>query len=207
LQTFTGGKSDSEIILRLMTAPEESNPAWKKQKGIAAEWKLFAGQQLGLKAGSKDLPDVRQELWRYVLFSEFAYDLPIPLPPAFASIPRGAAPQRKLIMDLCQTLRKRKDWEELYVERAEAVDEELGLSEQFARETDLGEIITFAFEDNTYFHRFINDILTNKLAEAARDWSAVQGNIWEGHDPPACGQLAGRPVRRRTTQIRRKSNG
>lgn len=189
LQTLTGGKSgvtrsDAEIVLALMTATPDLAAAWKKQKGIATEWKTFAKQQLGLKASSgSNLTDVQEELWRYVLFSEFVYDLPVQLPAQFANVPRGGEAQRKLLLELGQTLRQRKDWEDLYVEQAEKVDEGLGLSDVFAQETDLGEIITFAFEDNTYFHRYINDILAGKPDEAAREWSAVQGNIWEGHDP------------------------
>lgn len=189
LQTLTGGKSgvtrsDAEIVLALMTASPDLAKEWKKQKGIAAEWKTFAKEQLGLKASSGPvLSDVQEELWRYVLFSEFVYDLPVPLPAQFANVSRGAEAQRKLILELGQTLRQRKGWEELYVDRAGKVDEDLSLSDVFSQETDLGEIITFAFEDNTYFHRYITDILAGKLAEAAQEWSAVQGNIWEGHDP------------------------
>lgn len=189
LQTLTGGKSgvtrsDAEMVLTLMTASPDLATAWKKQKGIAAEWKTFAKERLGLKASSGSaLPDVQEELWRYVLFSEFVYDLPIPLPAQFTNVPRGGEAQRKLMLELGQTLRQRKGWEELYVEKAGKVDEDLGLSDVFAQETDLGEIITFAFEDNTYFHRYITDILAGKLVEAAQEWSAVQGNIWEGHDP------------------------
>ncbi|QRQ99505.1 PglZ domain-containing protein [Dyadobacter sandarakinus] len=189
LQTLTGGKSggtrsDAEMVLAIMTGSPDMATAWKKQRGITAEWKTFAKQQLGLKASSGSaLPDVQEEIWRYVLFSEFVYDLPVPLPVQFANVPRGGENQRKLILELGQTLRQRKGWEELYVENAGKVDEDLGLSEVFAQETDLGEIITFAFEDNTYFHRYINDILAGKLAEAAEEWSLVQGNIWEGHDP------------------------
>ena len=194
LQTFVGGKtgaagarttrSDAEIILKLLTAPPESGADWKKQKGIATEVKTFAKQQLGLKLTSgSGLTDVQQELWRFVLFSEFVYDLPVPLPGTFASVARGGEAHHKLIMELGDTLRQRKDYQELYVERANAVDAELGLSEQFARETNLGTIITFAFEDNTYFHRYLTDILAGNRAEAAQEWLAVQGNIWEGQDP------------------------
>lgn len=180
LQTVTGGQSDGEILQALLMTTDEA--AWKAAKGVGAEWKTFARQTLGLKTAASALPTVRNELWRFLLFSEFAYDLPptTPLPAELGTVPRGGETQRKLVLTVCDALRHRTGWEATYRQRAEDVDAELGLSDYFGREADLGDIITFAFEENTFLHRYLTATLQGNAEEAARHLRAAEDSPWQG---------------------------
>ena len=44
---------------------------------------------------------IADELWRYVLFSEFAFDLPVPMPEALQGVPHAPDAARSVIEDVC----------------------------------------------------------------------------------------------------------
>jgi hypothetical protein len=48
---------------------------------------------------------IANELWRFLLFSEFVFDLPEALLAAPADIPHAPVPARPLVEDLCDRLR------------------------------------------------------------------------------------------------------
>ena len=52
----------------------------------------------------------------------------------------------------------------------------------FKNEHQLGEIITFAFEDNTYFYHFTDLLKSGKTSEAKGIISRIKENIWLHHD-------------------------
>ena len=103
-----------------------------------------------------------------VLYSEFVHDLPVELPKQLKDVPVAQSSTSQLIMEVCSQLRKRKDVEEIYVEQAKRVSEELSLPKLFAKESDLGAINTFAFEDTTFFNAFKEQLISSNLDEAER---------------------------------------
>lgn len=186
LRSLTGGQSVDELLTAVLLAPADGtlSAAWRKQKGMAAEWKEFAKAVLGWKTtGGAAFGEVQRDLWRFLLFSEFAYDLPRPLPAELASVPRGGAGARELVLRLCETLRQRRDVMARYRQWADETDTQLQLSQRFAGETELGEIITFRFEDNTYLYRFLAQELAGELEAADRTRRLSEDTIWKSHDP------------------------
>ena len=82
---------------------------------------------LGLKTRGKTWSAIGDELWRFVLFSEFVFDLPEELPAGLQDVPRAAASAQPLIEDICERLRSDRRTQNIYIERAEAIEAELDL--------------------------------------------------------------------------------
>jgi hypothetical protein len=181
LQTLTGGKSEKEIILALLAPNTKQEEALSKDKTWYKEYKEIAGI-IGLQTKERNYKAVQDQLWRFLLFSEFVFDLPIDVPASLKPIPMAKPSSRSLVLEICRSLRNNKHCEEFYIEKAEEIAKQLGLSDMFKNEHELGEIITFAFEDNTYFYHFIKLLDNSKIEEAKDVITRVKDNIWLHHD-------------------------
>ena len=89
----------------------------------------------------------RALLARYVLWSEFAFDLPGDLPDALAHLPRADESYREHIYAIGGRLRDTGSYREAYIELAQRVEQELQLASHFARVAELGQRDTFAFQE------------------------------------------------------------
>lgn len=83
--------------------------ALKAQEGWSDEAREFlkATMSLSVKTRGKTWNAIAEELWRYVLFSEFVFDLPVPLPEALKGVPNIPDNPRLAIQAgsvLCQTI-------------------------------------------------------------------------------------------------------
>jgi hypothetical protein len=118
-------------------------------------------------------------LWRYLLFSEFVFDLPITLPDALEKVPKADQKHKKVILDICDHIRNRKYIEETYIDRANRISAALNFEEHFKNAKDLGAIVTFSFEDNTYFNNFIDHLLAGEFNKAGYLLQPNQSNqVW-----------------------------
>ncbi|MBN0394515.1 PglZ domain-containing protein, partial [Pseudomonas aeruginosa] len=79
------------------------------------------------------------ELWRYVLFSEFVFDLPVALPDTLKGVPHAPMEARPIVEDVCDRLRSDPKSRAAYIERAEAIEAELNLTDLCGAIEDLGE--------------------------------------------------------------------
>ena len=131
--------------------------ALKAQEGWLPEAKLLFQSALGLqlKTRSKSWQPVAEELWRFLLYSEFVFDLPCPLPAALADVPCAPDAARPLVEDLCERLRSDRRIDSLYIERAEAIELALALPTVCRELTDLGVRDTFPFEERSFFGQAI----------------------------------------------------
>lgn len=181
LQTITGGKSEKEILHDLMVPSESQLAKLTKDKTWLGEWKKLAAL-IGLVTNAKKYEDVREELWRFMLFSEFVFDLPIDLPQKLKTTPVAKASSKNLVLELVRSIRNNKACEEIYIEKAEAIEKQLDLRREFEGETNLGEIATFAFEDNTYFNHFFQMLKSGDTSKAQAIIQKNKENIWPRHD-------------------------
>jgi hypothetical protein len=181
LQTLTGGKSEKEILLVLMTADEIQSAKLTKDKTWLKEYKRLA-QYLGIDSIAKNFEQVNDELWRVMLISEFVFDLPIQLPSKLQSVTKVKEEHKSLVFDLLKRIRNNKFCELIYIEKANKTEKQFGLAQEFKNETDLGEIVTFSFEDNTYFNQFVCLLQDNKLGAAETIIENNKENIWPQHD-------------------------
>ena len=151
LQTLTGVDSAAEIIVALLVPTPEQQEKLKAGDAWLAEAKGLLGEQLGfvLRTKAKKWEVMAEEFWRFVLFSEFAFDLPSGLPESLASIPRAKAGAEPLIYRVGDTLRQEKHHAS-YIARADRVGAELALEERMRDVSDLGKRDTFAFEERGF---------------------------------------------------------
>ena len=129
----------------------KQSPHWRK------ELQSLVSKTLGLTL-PEDLTSVdelRYILWRFLLFSEFAADLPVPLPPALSGVGKAAPKYHRFVLDLCATLRDRTSTQQTYEEFANRVAEELGLDAHCGDMEDLGALDTFAFEERCFINRLL----------------------------------------------------
>jgi hypothetical protein len=75
------------------------------------------------------LESIREHLGRYVLFSEFALDLPGTLPEQLAAVPRAAGQYRQAVYSLCERMRGSDDTRDGYTSLAGDVEKALRLPE------------------------------------------------------------------------------
>ena len=86
---------------------------------------------LTLKTRVKTWESIADELWRFVLFSEFVFDLPGSLPLSLADVPQAETHAKPLIEDLCDRIRNDRRTQSLYIDRAEEIEKELDLVNLF----------------------------------------------------------------------------
>lgn len=187
LEQLTGGKSFAEITVGLLAQTECADLKWN------AEWKKFAGIHFpGLIAEGPTLHDIQGKLWSYLLFSEFVFDLPEPLPDSLKSVPIAQEASKENIYLICDKLRNLKNLRETYVRMANKTTQTLHLDVLFAKAKHLGERVTFAFENHVEYARFIESIKIGNLEQAESILRKNQQDVWfeEDKDVAAFWQLA-----------------
>jgi hypothetical protein len=120
------------------------------------------------------------ELWRFLLFSEFVFDLPGVLPDALAGVPRAPAEVRLLVEGLCERLRSDLRTRAIYIERAEAIEAEMSLPEVCARIEDLGQKDTFPFEERTFLRQAIDGLLRDDTDRTRALLNRHARSVWIG---------------------------
>lgn len=89
LRTLLKASSRSEILVAFLSPSEPQRQALTQDKAWVAEFRQFVAATLAFKPKSKSEQwAVRsEELWRLLLFSEFAFDLPCALPEELKTVP------------------------------------------------------------------------------------------------------------------------
>ena len=153
LRTVLSAGSSKEILRALLFATEDQKDGLKRSEGWTAEAKSLFESVLGFrpKTRAKAWKAIADELWEFLLFSEFAFDLPGDLPPALAPVPRAKDSAKPVVFDLCDEIRNDIRNVSVYVGRAREVQAKFGLESAFRNEEALGERDTFPFEERKYF--------------------------------------------------------
>ncbi len=118
-----------------------------------SEAKALFQAAIGMKplTRGKTWSSLADELWRYLLFSEFAFDLPCQLPDSLRDVPCASLDAQPLVEDLCDRLRNDRRTQTTYIERAESIEKDLGLASLCHGIVDLGIRDTFPFEERSFF--------------------------------------------------------
>ncbi|GHT91725.1 PglZ domain-containing protein [Betaproteobacteria bacterium] len=174
-------ESVREILEALLAPSANQTQALKGQEGWEQEARDFLRATLGLsvKTRSKTWSALADELWRYVLFSEFVFDLPVALPDALEGVPHAPTEARPIIEDVCDRLRNAPTSRAHYIERAEAIEGELNLTELCGAIEDLGERDTFPFEERTFLRTAIKGIVAGATDATREELSRHQSSVWQ----------------------------
>jgi hypothetical protein len=153
LRALLGAESPRDIIFALLVPDQRQAAALKGDDTWIGEVRDLLAATLGLKLKTRgrSLDLVAGELWRFLLFSEFAFDLPVPLPPALADVPHAPDSAKTIVEDLCDRLRGTSRSRSIYVEKAEDIEAELHLAERCTGILNFGERNTFPFAERAHF--------------------------------------------------------
>ena len=182
LKSGLNASSSAEILMAMLVPSETQLNFLKSDKTWGKDLKAFSKNVLGVTLQKQKFESVSEELWNLVLYSEFVHDLPIDLPKQLKDVPITQSTTSQLIQDVCTQLRKRKDVEEIYVEQAKRISEELSLPKLFAKESNLGVINTFAFEDTSFFNAFRDNLISGDLNGAESILNQSIDSIWSTYD-------------------------
>jgi len=180
LEGIFGTAEVSRILPAFLVPTDEAAKKLDGSSDWCAELHRLVQQTLGMKMNAKvtNPATMRDKLWRYLLFSEFAHDLPGDLPAALADMPRAKGAQASFSTSLCHGLRNDHDTREAYRERANAVEEELNLPELCRSITDLGDTDTFGFEERRFLQRASKAIEASEWPLAAKILATHKRSLW-----------------------------
>ena len=139
LRTILKVESAVEILVSFLSPSPEQKGILEKDDSWIPEFHDFAETTLGLtlKTMSKKWSKINQEVWRYVLYSEFAFDLPDELPADLKDVPRASASFKDLIYSVCEALRTSEKHQEIYMDMANMVATDLQLAERMKDKKEL----------------------------------------------------------------------
>ena len=182
LQTVLGVESAREILASLLAPNEQQRASFKAQDAWVAEAKELLQGAIGLKllTRAKSWEPIADELWRFLLFSEFVFDLPAELPSTLATVPRALPEARPLVEDLCERLRSDRRTQALYIERAEAIERDMGLDAACRAIADLGVRDTFPFEERSFFAQAVDALKRDNVDRLRGLLGRHTQSIWAG---------------------------
>lgn len=180
LKTMLGVESAKETLCCFLVPTSECRNALDADMSWQAEMRKFLQANLGMSLKTKSVKSVTmaEEIWRFLLFSEFVFDLPESLPESLMQVPRAEGGTETLVYSVCDSLRGTDTTQLAYMERADRVAEDLKLFERAAHLSDLGERDTFAFEERLYLGLFSKAAMANDLELAGRISTQRKQSIW-----------------------------
>lgn len=173
-------ESSPEIVSALMVPDENQKSELLGNEAWAAEAKQLFDQVLGLTLTTrgKKWKSISEELWRFVLFSEFVFDLPGELPESLAGVPKAHSAAKPIIESLCDGLRQDLRKQENYIHYAEQIECDLDLVAVCQSVNDLGVRDTFPFEERTFLQVAIKAIESNDLSSLPAILTQRKASIW-----------------------------
>lgn len=175
-------ESTRDILFSLLVPSDVQQSALKANENWVTEAKELLKASIGLvlKTRGKTWSAIAEELWRFVLFSEFVFDLPESLPAQLADVPRASDAAEPLVADICERLRSDRRTQAAYIERAESVEAELDLKASCGGIVDLGERDTFPFEERTFLHQAMDALQRDDTDKVRHILSRHAQSVWTG---------------------------
>jgi hypothetical protein len=184
LQELLDAEGPKEMLANFLCADAELTKKLKNSAHWIKDFKDLSQRILGLKLeGQKsEVEDLQATLWRYLLVSEFAADLPVSLPAALDSVAIAGKAQEPFVRSLCQSLRDHMKSQPAYEESANRVTKELGLDQLCRDIKDFGRLDTFSFEERSFLQRFAELIATGDYEMAEQFVIQRQESFWVQRD-------------------------
>ncbi len=185
LRATLKAESSLDILTTLLAPSDTQQQAMKAQDGWVSEVKDFLKKAIGLslKTRAKTWVPIADELWRFVLLSEFVFDLPVPLPEALNVVPHAPKEADTIVYEVCDRLRNDQRFQAQYIERAEIVEGEkegLHLPALCSGIEDLGSRDTFPFEERTRLKQALDGLLQDNLDLTRQLLVNHERSIWRG---------------------------
>ena len=182
LQALLKVESARDILLALLAPTETQKTRLKGEEAWVSEAKALLQTALGMKliSRAKTWGPIADELWRFLLYSEFVFDLPAALPEALVNVPRAQDEAISLVEDLCDQLRNDRRTQPLYIERAEYFERELNLPVLCSAIEELGVRDTFPFEERSFFAQAVKALKADDVDTLRAVLGRHQHSVWVG---------------------------
>jgi hypothetical protein len=179
LRTLLGVESTAEIVVALLVPSEGQKKKLAGTESWLPEARQLLAEQFGFtpKTKTKKWDPVADEFWRFLLFSEFALDLPSGLPESLARVPRAKPGTEPSVNRICDALREEKYSTE-YIAQADRVSAELSLEERMRDVTNLGQRDTFPFEERTFLRQYVQSLLSGGWGRASEIADRRRESVW-----------------------------
>ena len=183
LRSLLGVESAVEILVSFLSPNETQMGKLDSDSTWQGEFRGFCADVLGYKFVTKGQKwaSIAGELWRFILFSEFVFDLPVALPVAVRDVPHAGKPYEALVYAVCKNLRDSTQHYVRYMEQAETVAGDLKLEAAMRGVEDLGVLDTFAFEERSFLRVFVKSALSGELGKAQKLVAERTASIWVKH--------------------------
>ncbi len=183
LRTLLGVESAAEILVSFLSPAEKQAAALDADASWQTEFRGFCADVLGytIKSKGQKWGTLSSELWRFMLFSEFAFDLPSEPPASLRDVPRAAKTFSTLVLSVCKNLRDSERHHARYMEQADHVAGELKLETAMKGIEELGLLDTFAFEERWFLRVFVKSALAGELGKAQKLSAERRASIWVKH--------------------------
>lgn len=180
LRALLDVESGRNILLALMAPNAAQERALKASDTWVSEARelLKTTLELTLRTRGRTWASISEELWRYVLFSEFAFDLPSPLPAALQDLPRAPTAGQTVVFALCDDLRSDHRTQPVYIDRAQTLEQELALAQHCTDIQDLGPRETFPFEERSSLARGIAALLRDDVDAVRQTLEHQRRSVW-----------------------------
>ncbi len=182
LRTLLQAESARDILFALLVPSPKQREALHANEAWVGEVRPLLGATLGLKLVTRGntWSSIGDELWRFLLFSEFVFDLPSELPSALANVPRAPQAARPLVEDLCERLRNDARTRPTYIDRAEQTETILDLPNLCRAIAELGIRETFPFEERTTLLASLRALEADRLDDIRSILDRHRGSVWMG---------------------------
>ena len=162
-------ESANDILLSLLAPTSHQEIFLQGSDTWIQEGREFLRATLGLelKTRTQAWLAIADEIWRFVLFSEFVFDLPVDLPVSLATVPHAPHEAKPLVEHICDRLRSDLRTRSQYIDRAEKIEADLGLPAACSAIDNLGDRDTFSFEERTFLKQAMTALMTE-------DWDRVR---------------------------------
>jgi hypothetical protein len=182
LQTLLGVESPTEILVAILAPTPQQEHKLKAGFAWLNEATALATEQLGFKFPRpiKKWEPLCDVLWRLILFSEFAFDLPTQLPASLASVPVAKKGAEALVNRVSEVLRQER-YHHSYIDHADKIARELALEERMRIVDDLGVRDTFAFEERSFLHQYVKRLLNGEWGQATEIATVRKESVWVKH--------------------------
>jgi len=176
-------ESAAEILVAFLSPTAVQKNVLEADDTWVLEFQDFAATALSLtlKTKSQKWSKISEEVWRYVLFTEFVFDLPGELSSELKGVPRASATFKDLIYLVCETLRTSEKHQQVYIDMANRVAAELQLAERMGNIDEFGERDTFSFQERIFLEAFVQAALAGDAGKAASVMQARKNSIWVRH--------------------------
>lgn len=144
------------------------------------ELKRLLEGAVGFRAGgrSKKWESLQKKVFEYVLFSEFAFDLPEGLPASLCSVPHAAEESRSEINSICDRMRSIESYREVYVSKAISIESDLRLEAMMPKEFDPGVRDTFPFEERQLLRSAASRLISADHESVASVIEQRKKSVW-----------------------------